>query len=68
MIENWIENMKEKREIRENVRKLYGTKYGAFTWVRGSVDIFDLDDVEYVQICLKKMHKRIVDEKKEKKA
>ena len=37
----------------------YGKKYGTFEWVRGTIDIYDLDDLKYVAICLKKMRKRL---------
>ena len=37
----------------------YGKKYGTFTWVRGTIDIYDLDDLKYVAVCLKKMRKRL---------
>ena len=37
----------------------YGKKYGTFSWVRGTIDIHDLDDLKYVALCLKKMRKRI---------
>lgn len=42
----------------------YGIKYGLFQWVRGTVEIYDDDDLNYVEICLKKMKQRFTEEKK----
>lgn len=40
-----------------------GVKYGTFQWVRGTIDIHDLDDIKYVQVCLNKIRKRIRNKK-----
>ena len=37
----------------------YGKRYGTFSWVRGTIDIHDLDDIKYAEICLKKIRKRL---------
>ena len=44
----------------------YGLKYGSFTWVRGTIDIHDLDDIRYVEVCLRKMRKRFREKKNAK--
>lgn len=45
----------------------YGTKYGSFTWVRGSIDIYDVDDLDYIKLCLDKMGERFLKEKNDNK-
>jgi len=45
----------------------YGIKYGTFSWVRGTIDIYDMDDVNYVRICLDKIKKRLQEEENAKK-
>jgi len=39
--------------------KYYGIKYGTFEWVRGTIDIHDIDDIKYAQVCLNKIRKRL---------
>lgn len=30
-------------------------KFGTFTWTRGTIDIHDLDDIRFVEICMDKI-------------
>jgi len=49
-----------------NTEKAYGLKFGTFSWVRGEILIYDLDDIEYVRKCLIKIKHRIEEEKQNK--
>lgn len=42
----------------------YGVKYGTFEWVRGTIEIHDLDDVRYAEVCLRKIRKRLREKKR----
>jgi len=44
----------------------YGTKYGSFSWVRGVIDIYDQDDIEYIELCLEKIKLRFTEESEQK--
>ena len=65
-IENMVEKIREDREKIKKAQSYYGIKYGTFQWVRGTIDIYDLDDIDFIKICLDKMGDRFLKESKEK--
>ena len=65
-IEQMVDKIREDREKIKKSQTYYGIKYGTFQWVRGTIDIYDVDDIDYVKICLDKMGERILKETKEK--
>ncbi len=62
-----INKIKADREKIKKAESYYGIKYGTFSWVRGTIDIYDVDDLDYIKICLDKMGERLLKEEKEKK-
>jgi len=51
------------KESRKPLVNYYGLKYGTFHWVRGIIDIYDHDDINYIEKCLKKIRSRLDKEK-----
>jgi len=49
------------------IENYYGDKYGTFQWVRGVIDIYDHDDINYIEKCLKKIRSRLDKEKQDEK-
>ncbi len=62
---DWFNNLKKNDdEIWAKKPNYYGFMYGSFEWIRGTVYIYDNDDIAYVQKCLNKIKKRLREEKK----
>ncbi len=66
-IENMVDKIREDREKIKKAESYYGIKYGTFQWVRGTLDIYDVDDLDYIKICIDKIGERLLNESKEKK-
>jgi hypothetical protein len=66
-IEKMVDKIREDREKIKKAQSYYGIKYGTFQWVRGTIDIYDLDDIDFIKICLDKMGERFLNEAKENK-
>jgi len=65
-IETMVDKIREDREKIKQRESYYGIKYGTFQWVRGTIDIYDLDDIDFIKICLDKMGERFLSESKKK--
>jgi len=65
-IEKMVNKIREDREKIKKAESYYGIKYGSFSWVRGTIDIYDADDLDYIKICMDKMGERFLKETKEK--
>jgi len=66
-IENMVDKIREDREKIKKAESYYGIKYGSFSWVRGTIEIYDVDDLDYIKICIDKIGERLLNEAKEKK-
>ena len=62
-----VDKIREDREKIKKAQSYYGIKYGTFSWVRGTIGIYDVDDIDYIKICMDKMGERFLNESKEKK-
>lgn len=66
MQKNWIDRIKADQEKIKKLESYYGIKYGIFSWVRGTIDIYDTDDLTYIGICIQKIKQRLEKESTEK--
>jgi hypothetical protein len=66
-VEQMVDKIRQDRDRIKKAQSYYGIKYGTFSWVRGTIEIYDLDDLDYIKICMDKMGERFLNETKEKK-
>jgi len=66
-VEQMVDKIRKDREQIKKAQSYYGIKYGTFSWVRGTIEIYDLDDIDYIKICMDKMGERFLNEAKENK-
>jgi len=66
-VEQMVDKIRQDREKIKKAESYYGIKYGTFSWVRGTIEIYDVDDLDYIKICMDKMGERFLNESKEMK-